>query len=344
MIEISVIVPVYNSQKYLSGCIESVLNQTYKNFELILVDDGSTDDSGNICNTYVLKDERVVVIHKENGGVSAARNTGIEIANGKRILFLDSDDQLDSKTLNLCMEYVDEADFDVICWSLKTNDKKKSSFANMSTNLTIAYENDEQTLYDIRVRGFTGFSKENIKDSCMHFAVTKLIKKSILIDNNVRFDEQLKYHEDTIFTAFVLEHAKSIVAVNQPLYLRTIHNESATQSFCPTINEINKRSNNIFTTYVEKYYKNDERFVTALYKYKLAWFLQSIKLDVMNPSANYSSKERFIRLKELLRNEWYYKDIHIKSRKFNFKLILFYYLVKYKAAYIIYICAKLKLI
>lgn len=89
---ISIIVPVYNTEKYLSACIESILGQTFTNFELILVNDGSKDESGVICDTFSQIDNRIQVIHKSNGGVSSARNSGLEIARGKWITFIDSDD------------------------------------------------------------------------------------------------------------------------------------------------------------------------------------------------------------------------------------------------------------
>lgn len=94
MEKISVIVPVYNVEKYLNKCIDSIINQTYKNLEIILVDDGSTDSSGEICNQYAKKDDRIKVIHKVNGGLSDARNKGIEVATGEYISFIDSDDYI----------------------------------------------------------------------------------------------------------------------------------------------------------------------------------------------------------------------------------------------------------
>ena len=90
--EISIIVPVYNVEKYLKRCIDSILNQSFTDFELILVDDGSTDNSGEIIDEYAIKDERIKVIHKENGGLSSARNVGIEYSKGNYIAFVDSDD------------------------------------------------------------------------------------------------------------------------------------------------------------------------------------------------------------------------------------------------------------
>ena len=91
---ISVVVPVYNVEKYLNRCVDSILNQTYSDLEIILVDDGSTDRSGSICDEYLSIDSRVRVLHKENGGLSDARNHGIELANGSYLCFIDSDDYI----------------------------------------------------------------------------------------------------------------------------------------------------------------------------------------------------------------------------------------------------------
>ena len=106
---ISVIVPVYNVEQYLKTCVDSVLNQSYKNWELILVDDGSPDNCPQICDIYVAKDDRVKVIHKENGGASSARNAALDIATGEYITFLDSDDfwhnDYLSTMIELCMQY-----------------------------------------------------------------------------------------------------------------------------------------------------------------------------------------------------------------------------------------------
>ena len=96
MTKISVIVPIYKVEKYLARCVDSIINQTYKNLEIILVDDGSPDGCGAMCDEYAKKDERIKVIHKENGGLSSARNAGLDIATGDYIAFVDSDDRLSS--------------------------------------------------------------------------------------------------------------------------------------------------------------------------------------------------------------------------------------------------------
>lgn len=109
MVKVSIIVPVYNVEKYLSKCIESILNQTLNDFELILVNDGSTDNSAKICEEYRIKDSRIILINKENGGLSSARNAGLDIAKGKYIGFVDSDDFIDPQMYeilyNLCLDY-----------------------------------------------------------------------------------------------------------------------------------------------------------------------------------------------------------------------------------------------
>ena len=117
---ISVVVPIYNVEDVLCFCIDSILNQTYSNFELLLVDDGSTDKSGDICDQYARKDTRIRVFHKENGGVSSARNLGIDNAIGECICFVDSDDYLEPDYLEILLavkqEYPDSHNSNECCW------------------------------------------------------------------------------------------------------------------------------------------------------------------------------------------------------------------------------------
>ena len=111
---ISIVVPVYNVEKYLSQCLDSILTQTYKNLEIILVDDGSTDKSGSICDSYKKKDPRIVVIHKENGGLSDARNAGVAICKGDFISFVDSDDYLSPYFYEILMGVAQKRNCDIV--------------------------------------------------------------------------------------------------------------------------------------------------------------------------------------------------------------------------------------
>ena len=114
MDKISVVVPVYNVEKYLRKCIDSIINQTYKNLEIILVDDGSPDKCGEICDEYAKKDNRVKVIHKKNAGVSSARNDGIDNATGEYIIFVDSDDWLEDNAIEIMVDKLNEYDYDCV--------------------------------------------------------------------------------------------------------------------------------------------------------------------------------------------------------------------------------------
>ena len=113
--KISIIIPVYNVEKYLRECLDSILAQSYKDFEIILVDDGSTDSSGNICDEYSMKYENIKVLHKNNNGLSSARNAGLDIAQGEYILFIDSDDVVSPVMLETLMAHV--AGYDIVSYT-----------------------------------------------------------------------------------------------------------------------------------------------------------------------------------------------------------------------------------
>ena len=116
---ISIIVPVYNVEPYLRRCVNSIINQTYKNLDIILVDDGSTDHSGEICDEYAAKDNRIKVIHRENGGLSAARNTGLSISKGEYVYFVDSDDYIEIETCEIALNCAIKHQADIVCFGYR---------------------------------------------------------------------------------------------------------------------------------------------------------------------------------------------------------------------------------
>lgn len=120
---ISIIIPVYNVEKYIKESVDSVINQTASDFEIVLVDDGSTDNSGKICDEYGARDSRIKVVHKENGGLSSARNSGVEVATGDYVLFLDSDDYISSNYIQRMNEELQKNSYDmIVCYTLDFND------------------------------------------------------------------------------------------------------------------------------------------------------------------------------------------------------------------------------
>lgn len=200
---VSIIVPVYNAEKYLNRCIDSILSQTMTDFELLLIDDGSKDNSGRICDEYAEKDARVRVFHKPNGGVSSARNLGLDNAKGKWITFVDADDRCSCNYLEHLLSKVDDTDliisYAVICDS---TGEKAEVYPEYRVNAT----NFERLFVD----------------SDMHWHTSpwaKLYRASIIYENSLRFNEMMHIGEDADFLfSFMLITDKIYVSSDTDYY------------------------------------------------------------------------------------------------------------------------------
>ena len=200
---ISVVVPVYNVHSFLDNCVKSILNQTYKNIEIILVDDGSTDDSGLICDSYAKIDNRVKVIHKTNGGLSDARNVGIKNANGMYITFVDSDDYLDENYVKVLYILITENNSDIACSRMKKTDSLNDKIINKNEKINIYNSIDaiKEILY-----------QRNIDNS----APSKLFKKDLF--ENILFPVGYAFEDlDTMYKLFL--QANKIVSTTNNYYL-----------------------------------------------------------------------------------------------------------------------------
>lgn len=207
---VSIIVPVYNKEKYLSECVDSILRQNFKDFELILVDDGSKDSSWNIIKEYADKDKRVVPIHQENAGVSAARNTGLDHACGKWICFVDADDYLPKNGLKILVEHAEECDADII-----------------NGNATRVEDNKQFKIFNFKDEVVNG----NIYPRLVHFAPwAQLFKRNIIEAHHLRYVRGLAYSEDNVFILHYSLYASSIEFVNQSVYNYRINSDSAIQN------------------------------------------------------------------------------------------------------------------
>lgn len=217
---ISVIVPVYNAEKYLRKCIDSVLAQTYENYEILLIDDGSTDNSLIICNEYKEKNNKVKVFHKENGGASSARNVGLKEAKGKYIYFLDSDDWLREDALHklIFTAHNEGADL-VFCEANAIDDINNKEYSGNYSYKT-KYETDRAI--DIM--------EKMMKKKEFHVAIWMLLlDKRIIDDNNLLFREGIIY-EDMIISYQFYCFAKRAAHVNEKLYFRRYRENSVMTS------------------------------------------------------------------------------------------------------------------
>lgn len=189
MPKITVIVPVYNAENFLHKCIGSILSQTYTDFELILINDGSIDNSGDICDHYEQSDYRVRVFHKENGGVSSARNLGLDNAQGEWICFVDSDDALPNDAFDIMMN---DATVDLIVGGFRMNPMGVEKFPVWDKNRV-----ESQT-------ELGHFLNDNIDSILFRVPWAKLFKRNIISNNAIRFDENLSFGEDTLFVVSYL--------------------------------------------------------------------------------------------------------------------------------------------
>lgn len=216
---ISVVVPVYKVEQYIHRCIDSILNQTYKNLEIILVDDGSPDNCGKICDDYAKKDKRIKVIHKKNGGLSDARNAGIKVATGEYIGFVDSDDWISKNMYEKLYNLFTTNDIEIAsCELIKTNEIKNIEKEKIYDKKVIVYTIDEFMPYYMKTK----------KNKTYYYAPTKLFKKEILDDN--QFPSGLT-SEDVVGSYKALLKSKKIAHINYPYYFYYCNTESITGSF-----------------------------------------------------------------------------------------------------------------
>lgn len=244
---VSVIIPVYNVEKYLEKCIESVISQTYNNIEIILVDDGSTDKSCFICDKYCKKDDRIRVIHKKNGGLSEARNTGIENSKGEYITFIDSDDYVDKKYIQYLYELITEysADMGIYdCNIIKSTKKERKKVRDIKEN-RCCLEKKECILRML----YTDF----------YFISTnsKIFKRKLF--ENVRYPKG-KLFEDVGTTYKLILECDSIACSNKKIYNYVIRDDSITtqifgEKHLDLIEMTNQMCDDIVETFPEM--KND---------------------------------------------------------------------------------------
>ena len=203
MPKVSIVVPCYNIQKYVGRCIESLLAQTFTDFELILVNDGSTDDTLSILKEYEKKDSRIIVLEKENGGLSDARNAGMKIAKGEYIQFVDGDDFAEDILLEKCAQKLDETGADIVIFDFY------QYYTETNTKEVISHSFDETKEYSLDT---TTTLLTNIKNA----AWNKMYKLSLFKENHIEYPFGY-YYEDLGTTYRLLPRAKKIVFINQPL-------------------------------------------------------------------------------------------------------------------------------
>lgn len=334
---ISVVVPVYNAEKYLDKCIQSIINQKYSNLEIILVDDGSKDNSLELCKKYAENDKRIKVIHKENGGVSTARNSGIEAVSGDFIAFIDSDDYIDENMYFNMIQKVSEYDCDVVmCDCYKVNSDKKEVFTH---DIRSGFYNKKHLYKEY-------FDKSLMLDSINYPATISncvmLIRADIIKDNKLEYKEGIKFSEDLLFGSRVMYYANSFYYLKGECYYNYINNPTST-----TNTYYEKKWDNFISLYkeIKAFFedKEDFDFSKQIY-YCLLFFIYNSVGNIYGSNKKLSDKKKDIL--NILNNQdvrEMFDNININSLNLSKKQKLITYCYKYKifiSALILYMSRK----
>ena len=306
--KISVVVPVYNVEKYISQCVESILNQTLQDIEIILVDDGSKDSSGSILDKYALSDNRVSVIHKKNGGVSAARNDGIDRASAPYIYIMDSDDYLEKDALESLYNIAIESGADIVMGDhyTFTEDNKHTPHHFFSKEFTT---DDPRIIADIQKMilhfNFSPFKTEG--DSALGIAPpwTRLVKTSLIKDNSILFDPYVKgIFDDGLFALEEMEYCKSIAYTKKYIYRYRLIGSSLVHRYNPNRETINDRIIERLMAFRTKFNK-DEDFLNAVYCRITMLFVNLLDTYYLHPQFKAGLLEKQRLIKKTLKKESY---------------------------------------
>lgn len=259
---VSIIVPVYNAENYLKRCVDSILSQDYRDFELLLMDDGSSDGSPEICDTYGRADSRVRVVHKENTGVSDTRNQALDMARGTFVQFLDSDDWIVPEATRLLVRSMEEYGCDMII----------SDFYRVAGE-RLAQKGDIEEDKVMTRQEFAACMIENPADFYYGVLWNKMFRRSIIEKFHIRMDTSLSWCEDFLFNLEYIRHAESFYALQVPIYYY-LKRKGSLVSQGATVNNTLKMKINLFEYYNEFYkdvYDQEDYANIRLQVYSFLW-------------------------------------------------------------------------
>ena len=294
-VKISIIVPVYNVEKYLNNCIKSIINQNYTNIELILIDDCSPDNSGKICDEWATRDSRIRVVHKQiNEGVSEARNTGISCATGEYIAFVDSDDYITERFSN-CIKYL--KDYDIVCFPYYEEYKDKIMIKTPNSKWD---QNSFHNIYDGKI------------SSGLYNAVwCKIFKTSFIKEKCLQLDKNLKIAEDFKFCLEAFMECENITYLNTPYYVYNKQNQSVMTNI--TFNKI-QNTLSVCEYALKLLEKNKYNKLNKFCKR----LISENMLSVFNKANSYSEEENRILTERLIKLKKYF----IYGSTFSKKIII----------------------
>lgn len=326
---VSIIIPVYNVEQYLCQCLDTVVNQTYENIEIICVNDGSIDNSLDILKDYEKSDPRMKVYTIDNIGLSGARNYGIDRVAGEYIMFLDSDDWIDLVTVENVVQKNQKFNVDVVLWNY-IKEYESSSVAVCAINHEQDYRNSKYSTLYKRIIGLCGQQLKNpeLIDS-LSTAWGKLYKREIIINNNLKFvDTKLIGTEDLLFNVEYFFYANSGLCINQTFnHYRKLNSASLTHNYKPQLfSQWTEMQNRIYKIIV-----NQQDYYEA-FNNRICLSIIGLGLNEMSSSKSIIGKAKQLNL--ILSSDRYikaYEQLELKFFPIHWKL--FFYFAKHKMTY-----------
>lgn len=320
--KITVVVPVYNCEKYLDECVSSILNQTYKNIEIILVDDGSTDSSGSICDSFCDRYANIKVIHMENKGVSSARNAGIEASAGEWITFVDSDDYVDPNMCEYAYQSAAASGCDVVMWNITKHESDAVYDLKPIKEEKRKFSKEEyDKLYQMVLTGKTPTGDTPIS---VRGPYCKLIKKEIA--QQCRFPQSLSFSEDWCFMLQILEHSKTLFYINENFYHYIVRKNSLCNHFDYDYYKKIYKFINWINDYITKLHSSDKNIMEYIRLMNTNYLIRMIDY-YMFLVRDISEKERFDYINKYISQTGFGADkldpSSITDKKSRLKVILY---------------------
>ena len=259
---ISVIIPVYNVEKYIRKCLDSVVNQTYKDLEIIIVDDGSPDNCGAIIDEYAKTDGRIKVIHKPNGGLSAARNDALKIATGEWIAFVDSDDWCELDMYEKVIRVADKEDADIVIFNpFRNYDDREEVLRAFPYDFVTE---DRDFIHGLQLSALSRHLTPISTRWSQGFPWDKLFKRSLVYENDLTFDVTVRANEDVIFDIRAFQFAKKVAYTNETLYHYRDNPNSIGTKYSPDRFDIDRQIYKVMFN-IGKEYKLPDRYYQGIY-------------------------------------------------------------------------------
>lgn len=341
-IKVSIIVPVYNAEEHLKECVDSVLAQTLEEFELILIDDGSTDKSPEICDEFA-KDPRIRVIHKENAGPGEARNTGLEAATGEFIGFVDADDFVSPNMFKLLYEAAEKENADLaICDFIA---QKKDSSLNIKSDNSGDNVYEKAAVDESILPYFFGYTDSEMLHYKSFYPFADyasyiwlcIFRTSVIKDNNIHFESQKTYfNEDNLFNLSVVANSKKIVHIAKYLYFYGDSDSSLTKSYNPDFLKAKVNRYGYLLNFIHK------KGLPQNYRKRLRNKICIESINIVNYYVNAKGPhfgEKYKKLREVVNNETIRKalnDLNLKALPFS-KIKIFLTFEKKRMVFMMYL-------